>query len=127
MEIAVQERTSDVTLGPVLFNWSPERWRDFYFRIADEAPVATVYLGEAICAKRAPLFAPFLAEVTARLKASGKTVVFPTLAQVMSKQDRKQVDAVCCRANGRGRGQRCLRAVALTRTAASHRAVHERL
>ncbi len=95
MEIAVQERTSDVTLGPVLFNWSPERWRDFYFRIADEAPVATVYLGEAICAKRAPLFAPFLAEVTARLKASGKTVVFPTLAQVMSKQDRKQVDAVC--------------------------------
>jgi O2-independent ubiquinone biosynthesis protein UbiV len=95
MEVAVQERTSDVTLGPVLFNWAPERWRDFYFRIADEAPVAAVYLGEAICAKRAPLFEPFLADVTARLQASGKTVVFSTLAQVMSKQDRKLVDAVC--------------------------------
>ena len=30
---------SELTLGPVLFNWEPERWRDFYFRIADEAPV----------------------------------------------------------------------------------------
>jgi collagenase-like PrtC family protease len=95
MEVAVQERASDVTLGPVLFNWAPERWRDFYFRIADEAPVTTVYLGEAICAKRAPLFEPFLADVTARLQASGKTVVFSTLAQVMSKQDRKLVDAAC--------------------------------
>jgi collagenase-like PrtC family protease len=95
MEITVPERANDLTLGPVLFNWSPERWRDFYFRVADEAPVATVYLGEAICAKRAPLFEPFLADVTARLQASGKTVVFSTLAQVMSKQDRKLVDAVC--------------------------------
>jgi O2-independent ubiquinone biosynthesis protein UbiV len=95
MEMTVQQRASQVTLGPVLFNWSPERWRDFYFRIADEAPVAAVYLGEAICAKRAPLFAPFLAEVTARLQASGKAVVFCTLAQVMSKQDRKLVEAVC--------------------------------
>jgi collagenase-like PrtC family protease len=95
MEMTVQERASDVTLGPVLFNWSPERWRDFYFRIADEAPVATVYLGEAICAKRAPLFELFLADVTARLQASGKAVVFSTLAQVMSKLDRKLVDAVC--------------------------------
>ena len=56
MEIAVQPKTSELTLGPVLFNWEPERWRDFYFRIADEAPVGTVYLGEVICFKRAPLF-----------------------------------------------------------------------
>ncbi|MET3221923.1 hypothetical protein ABIF35_002710 [Bradyrhizobium japonicum] len=26
-----------LSLGPVLYNWAPERWRDFYFRIADEA------------------------------------------------------------------------------------------
>ena len=56
MAIAVQAVASELTLGPVLFNWQPERWRDFYFRIADEAPVATVYLGEAVCSKRAPLF-----------------------------------------------------------------------
>ena len=43
------DQQSELTLGPVLFNWNPERWRDFYFRIADEAPVASVYLGEVIC------------------------------------------------------------------------------
>jgi collagenase-like PrtC family protease len=95
MEIAVNERTSELTLGPVLFNWSPESWRDFYFRIADEAPVATVYLGEVICFKRAPLFELHLEAVTARLSAAGKAVVFSTLAEVMSKQERKLVDDVC--------------------------------
>lgn len=91
----MQSHASEVTLGPVLFNWSPERWRDFYFRIADEAPVATVYLGEVICFKRAPLFEPYRDAVTARLKAAGKAVVYSTLAEVMSKQERKLVDDVC--------------------------------
>jgi collagenase-like PrtC family protease len=95
MEIAVQARRSELTLGPVLFNWSPERWRDFYFRIADEAPVECVYLGEVICAKRAPLFEPYFDEVAARLTGAGKTVVFSTLAEVMSKQDRQLVEGVC--------------------------------
>jgi collagenase-like PrtC family protease len=95
MEIAVQARTSELTLGPVLFNWSPERWRDFYFRIADEAPVSTVNLGEVICFKRAPLFEPQFDAVAARLAAAGKTVVRSTLAEVMSKQDRQLVAGVC--------------------------------
>ena len=91
----MHEYANELTLGPVLFNWSPENWRDFYFRIADEAPVATVYLGEVICFKRAPLFEPQLEAVAARLAAGGKTVVFSTLAEVMSRQDRKLVDNVC--------------------------------
>lgn len=95
MEIAVQRKTGELTLGPVLFNWTPESWRDFYFRIADEAPVGTVYLGEVICFKRSPLFEPHLDAVAARLAAAGKTVVFSTLAEVMSKQDRQLVDDVC--------------------------------
>lgn len=95
MEIAVQANAGELTLGPVLFNWSPERWRDFYFRIADEAAVTAVYLGEVICFKRAPLFAPQLEAVASRLMAAGKTVVFSTLAEVMSKQERKQVESVC--------------------------------
>jgi len=95
MEIAVQPQTSQLTLGPVLFNWSPERWRDFYFRVADEAPVAAVYLGEVICFKRAPLFEPHQEAVAARLKAAGKTVVFSTLAEVMSRQERQLVESVC--------------------------------
>ena len=88
-------QSSELTLGPVLFNWEPERWRDFYFRIADEAPVTTVYLGEAICFKRAPLFDSHFDAVAERLAASGKTVVRSTLAEVMSKQERRRVADVC--------------------------------
>lgn len=95
MEIAVQGEPSELTLGPVLFNWNPELWRDFYFRVADEAPVTTVYLGEVICFKRAPLFDSYLAAVADRLSAAGKTVVHSTLAEVMSKQDRRLVEDVC--------------------------------
>ena len=89
------QRQSELTLGPVLFNWQPEAWRDFYFRIADEAPLSTVYLGEAVCFKRAPLFDDYREAVAARLKAAGKSVVRSTLAEVMSKQERKLVEDVC--------------------------------
>jgi collagenase-like PrtC family protease len=94
MEIAVHERTGSVTLGPVLFNWEPEQWRDFYFRIADEAPVSTVYLGETVCSKRAPLLEPYYEAVASRLSAAGKTVVFSTLSEVVSKLDRKLVEKI---------------------------------
>ncbi|WP_436643671.1 ubiquinone anaerobic biosynthesis protein UbiV [Microbaculum sp. FT89] len=86
---------AEITLGPVLFNWRPEQWRDFYFRIADEAPVDTVYVGEAICSKRAPLFDRCRAAVLDRLDAAGKTVVLSTLSEVVLALDRKQIDAMC--------------------------------
>ena len=92
--MTVQSIACELTLGPILFNWSPERWRDFYFRIADEAPVDIVHLGEIICSKRAPLFEPQIESVTARLTDAGKTVVFSTLTEVMSKIDRRLVDSV---------------------------------
>lgn len=95
MEIKVQSKGSEITLGPVLFNWTPEAWRDFYFRIADEAPVVTVYLGEVVCSKRAPLFEPQLEAVATRLTAAGKAVVFSSLTEVMSKVDRRLVESVC--------------------------------
>jgi collagenase-like PrtC family protease len=100
MEMTVGEttgeaKTGEITLGPVLFNWQPERWRDFYFRIADEAPVSTVYLGEAICSKRDPLYEPYYAEVAERLAGAGKTVVFSTLAQVVLKHDRALIERIC--------------------------------
>ncbi len=85
---------TELTLGPVLFNWRPETWRDFYFRIADEAPVGTVYVGEVVCSKRAVFFEPLYHEVAERLRSAGKTVVFSTLSEVMLKLDRKTVEAV---------------------------------
>jgi len=85
---------TQLTMGPVLFNWQPEAWRDFYFRIADESPVDRVYVGEVICSKRHPLFQHVFPDVIERLVASGKEVVLSTLAEVMSKQDIKVVKSM---------------------------------
>lgn len=79
--------TPKLTLGPVLFNWAPDRWRDFYFRVADEAPVDVVHVGEVVCAKRFPFFSPHLSEVVERLERADKEVVFSTLALVMSNRE----------------------------------------
>jgi len=78
-----------------LFNWQPEKWRDFYFRIADEAPVSTVYIGETVCSKRAPLIEPYYQDVAERLGAAGKAVVFSSLSEVVSKIDRKLAEQIC--------------------------------
>ncbi len=83
---------SKLSLGPVLFNWSPEQWRDFYFQVADEAPVDTVYIGEVICSKRAPLFEPVLEEVVTRLTEAGKQLIFSTLSETASAVDRRLVE-----------------------------------
>lgn len=91
----MQERAGCITLGPVLFNWESDKWRDFYFRIADEAPVATVYIGETICSKRAPLIEPHYEAVAERLSSAGKTVVFSALSEVVSKLDRKLAEQIC--------------------------------
>ncbi|MDZ4865816.1 MAG: U32 family peptidase [Alphaproteobacteria bacterium] len=85
----------EITLGPVLFNWPAEQWRDFYYRIADEAPVSTVYIGEVVCSKRAPLFADHIESIVRRLEAAGKLVVFSTLAEVALAKDRQIVESVC--------------------------------
>jgi collagenase-like PrtC family protease len=79
-----------LTLGPVLFNWAPERLRDFYFRIADEADVDTVCVGEVVCSKRTPFFTPFLPEVIERLSAAGKEVVLSSLALIMTERELEQ-------------------------------------
>ena len=76
-----------LTLGPLLYHWPAPRRRDFYFRIADEAPVDTVCLGEVICAKRAPFHDDDLAAVIARLEAAGKEVVMSTLALVTTPRE----------------------------------------
>lgn len=79
-----------LTLGPVLFNWRPEQLRDFYFRIADEAAVDSVCVGEVVCSKRTPFFAPHLPEVVERLAAAGKEVVLSSLALIMSERELEQ-------------------------------------
>lgn len=83
-----------LTLGPVLFNWPEEKLRDFYFRMADEAPVETVYLGEVVCAKRIPFRQADLPEILERLQCGGKRVVLSTLALIMNARDLGYVKAI---------------------------------
>lgn len=76
-----------LTLGPLLYHWKGEIWRDFYFWIADEAPVECVHLGEIVCAKRAPLIEAHMPAVLARLKAAGKEVVLSTPIMIAEARD----------------------------------------
>ena len=79
-----------LTLGPILYNWEPSAWRDFYFRIADEAPVDAVCVGEVVCSKRLPFFQDLVPEVVDRLAAAGKEVLLSSLALVTLERERKQ-------------------------------------
>ncbi|MEI8299782.1 MAG: U32 family peptidase [Pseudomonadota bacterium] len=83
--------TPRLTLGPLLFHWSASRRRDFYFRIADEAPVDTVYVGEVVCSKREPMVEAVQDEVIARLRAAGKEVVLSTLALVTTPREVERI------------------------------------
>ncbi len=87
MAAVAQTLQPRLTLGPVLFNWPAAQWRDFYFRMADEAPLDLVYLGEVVCAKRLPFFEPLLETVAERLRRGGKTVVRSSPALVMNKRE----------------------------------------
>ncbi|MBM3565899.1 MAG: U32 family peptidase [Alphaproteobacteria bacterium] len=84
---AARRGRAGLTLGPLAHNWAAEERRDFYFRVADEMPFDAVCLGETVCAKRAPFFAPYLDQVAQRLARAGKEVVFSTLALVTGERD----------------------------------------
>ena len=79
----------ELAVGPLLFNWPADRVETFYARIADEAPVETVYLGEVVCGKRQPLLQDVLALAAERLEAAGKTVIWSTLALPSTPRERR--------------------------------------
>jgi len=90
--MAVTDMETQLTLGPIAYHWSADTRRDFYARIADEAPVDEVYLGEVICSKRAPFHEGELPDTIERLERAGKTVILSTLAEVMLKRERKATE-----------------------------------
>ncbi len=81
------QNVGKLTLGPLLYYWEPEKKRDFYFRIADEAPFDCVYVGEAVCAKRQPFFEEHFDEVIERLQKAGKQVVLSSLALMTTPRE----------------------------------------
>ncbi|MDT9600873.1 ubiquinone anaerobic biosynthesis protein UbiV [Sphingosinicella rhizophila] len=78
-----------ITLGPLLFNWAADQWSDFYARIADEAPVDRVCLGETICSKRLPFYIDRIPEAIERLQRAGKAVILSSLALVTLLRERR--------------------------------------
>lgn len=83
-----------LTLGPVLFLWEPAKWRDFYYRIADEADVDTVVVGEVVCSKRLHFHESLMADVTARLHAGGKLVRHVSLALITQQRELRSLHAL---------------------------------
>ncbi|MHB1060144.1 MAG: ubiquinone anaerobic biosynthesis protein UbiV [Rhodanobacter sp.] len=81
--------SSALTLGPALFHWPVEAWEDFYARIADEADVDRVVVGEVVCSKRLPFYADRIATVAERLSRAGKAVVLASLALVTTERERR--------------------------------------
>ncbi|MEG3619176.1 U32 family peptidase [Magnetovibrio sp. PR-2] len=90
----MNDMSAKLTLGPVLFNWQAGVWRDFYFRMADEADVDTVYVGEAVCSKRAPFYTQHIPDIIERLQAAGKEVVLSTLALIMNTREMNDLRAL---------------------------------
>ena len=82
---------AQLTLGPLLYHWEAEKRRDFYFKIADEAPVDCVYLGEVVCSKREPYFEDYFYQVADRLRSAGKQVVISTLGLVTSAREMNDI------------------------------------
>ncbi len=80
-----------LTLGPVLYNWPLARWTDFYNRIADEAPVDRVCLGEVVCSKRKPFFDDAILGTVDRLERGGKEVIYSTLALPTTKREIRDI------------------------------------
>lgn len=83
----------ELTVGPLQFFWSAERWRAFHLGLA-AAPVERVVLGELICSKRAPFVEPHLPEAVERLAAAGKEVLVTSLALVTLRRERKRAAAL---------------------------------
>jgi collagenase-like PrtC family protease len=84
-----------LTLGPVFFHWPANRLKDFYRRIADEAPVERVHLGEVVCGKRMPFSDPVWPELIERLEQAGKEVVLSTLAAPTTSRERRAISDLC--------------------------------
>jgi collagenase-like PrtC family protease len=78
-----------LTLGPVLYLWDTDTWLDFYRRIADEADVNTVVLGEVVCSKRTHFHERHLPAVIERLRRGGKAVRLASLALITLAREQR--------------------------------------
>jgi len=81
--------TLQLTVGPILFHWPEAEIVDFYAKVADEAPVDHVVVGEVVCSKRLPFYEDALPGVIERLQRAGKRVSLTSLALPTLVRERK--------------------------------------
>lgn len=74
----------EITLGPVLFDWSKDAFFEFYDSVCD-MDVDRVYIGEVICVKKKGLKIKDIDKISAKLESAGKKVVLSTLG-IMSNE-----------------------------------------
>lgn len=79
----------NLSLGPVLFDWSREDLLAFYDEAADY-PVSLVYIGEVVCPKKAGLTLQDIEKIGKKLERAGKKVFISSLALVADEMDRKR-------------------------------------
>ncbi|MCF8473430.1 MAG: U32 family peptidase [Emcibacter sp.] len=84
-------KKNNLSLGPLLFNWDDTKTRDFYYAVADEAPVDIVYLGEVVCSKRMA-GKNTLPDIVERLERAGKKVIFSGLMLVLDDRDMRATE-----------------------------------
>lgn len=88
------DTVTDLSLGPVFFDWSREELLDLYDEAVDY-PVSIVYIGEVVCPKKAGLTISDLESVGKKLEAAGKKVYISSLAIVADEMDRQRERDIC--------------------------------
>lgn len=84
----------ELTLGPVLFDWSREKLLNFYKEAAGW-PVSDVYIGEVVCHRKRGLTLDDMLKVGEELQKAGKKVIVSTLALISDDTELEYVRAAC--------------------------------
>ncbi|WP_372610698.1 U32 family peptidase [Halomonas sp.] len=83
-----------LSLGPVLFYWTRERYADFYREAADW-PVEIVTLGESVCSRRRDMKLDDWLGIGRELTQSGKQVVLASQTLIESEADLRDLRKLC--------------------------------
>ncbi len=86
--------TFQLSLGPVLFYWTRERYADFYREAADW-PVEIVHLGESVCSRRRDMKLDDWLGIGRELTQSGKQVVLSSQTLIESEADLRDLRKLC--------------------------------